>query len=297
MVVYNSNTSANVRVANRIMLALVLIVLFTSFLYALPNQVNYLLTGIVNAILIWLFFRHTIHQFLEDPRFRTKPHWFDALILSVLFVAINLGFYFYYYLLVHLFPDWSKYFSANTSVEDFSNIFAKLSLLFYMGIFNPVSEELVFRGIALKAYEKARSPLFAAIFISCLFSLAHNSWTQLIPAILSAFILTRVVQLKGSWWLGVIAHTSNNVIAFVLSIVLSERAKLPMSLSSVSILGLIIPTTAFVIGIFWLKTMGTEAAIVPYKREKIWTPALIMYVTLNGLLLVSLPYLNYLSTK
>jgi membrane protease YdiL (CAAX protease family) len=297
MTAYNSNISANVRVANRIMLALVLIVLFTSVLYVLPNQVSYLLTAIVSTALIWLLFRHTIHQFLEDPRFRTKPNWLDALILSVLFLAINLGAYFFSYLFSHLFPDWSKYFSANISVEDFSNISTKLSLLFYTGIFAPVSEELVFRGVALKAYEKARSPLFAAIFISCLFSLAHNSWTQLIPAIFSAFILTRAVQLKRSWWLGAIAHMSNNIIVFVLGIVFWERIKGQMSLSSIGILGLIVSTTAFVIGIFWLKTMGTEAPIAPYKREKIWTPALIMYVTLNGLLLVSLPYLNYLSTQ
>jgi membrane protease YdiL (CAAX protease family) len=76
---------------------------------------------------------------------------------------------------------------------------------------------LLYRGLGLRAYEKASSPLFAAVLTAMLFSLFHLNFTQLIFLPFISFITARAIQVLDSWWVGVIFHMLHNGLFFFLT--------------------------------------------------------------------------------
>lgn len=74
-------------------------------------------------------------------------------------------------------------------------------------------EELFFRGVILNAYEHELGRKWGAVFSGLLFGIFHFNPQNLFGPILLGILFAYLVQVTGSIWAGVIAHTANNGIA------------------------------------------------------------------------------------
>lgn len=157
-----------------------------------------------------------------------------------------------------------------------------------MVIIVPLYEEFLYRGIALRAYEKVRSPLFAAAFTAVLFSLFHINWIKFIFFIPSSFITARAVQIFGSWWIAVIVHTVYNGFIFLLNSFTFTNETVtdnPISLMR-SFLGLIIALVAFGLAMYWFNTHAQKTLVIDKKTDRVFTPSLTIFAIICFLLMM-----------
>lgn len=83
-------------------------------------------------------------------------------------------------------------------------------MLFVIGIFGPVSEELVFRGIVYQGYRKSGTA-FQALFLSALlFALMHMNFNQAAYAVVIGLLLVLLVEATGSLWGSILFHVIFN---------------------------------------------------------------------------------------
>lgn len=92
-------------------------------------------------------------------------------------------------------------------------------------------EETLFRGVILNGYETTFGRKWGAIFSGLLFGLFHLNPQNLFGPILLGIMFSLLVQITGSIWAGVIAHTTNNGVAVLIGY-LSNIGKTQMSMDS-----------------------------------------------------------------
>ena len=174
------------------------------------------------------------------------------------------------------------------------NIFNGTLYVLAITIITPLYEEFVFRGLALRAYEKRFSPLFASAFTAMLFALFHGDLVKLIYMIPGFFILARAVQVFESWWLAVIVHVVNNSISLGINwLVLPNEKAIEKSILLTSpiltgFFGLVISLTSFFVAICWLKNNQNKILTSEKNKDKVWTYELIAFTTLSLMLLLGL---------
>ena len=83
-------------------------------------------------------------------------------------------------------------------------------------ILTPFYEELIFRGLALRAYRNARSTLFAVLFTSALFSFIHGSLILTFVFFPSAILFALVVLKTGQLWTVIAVHALGNLVITLL---------------------------------------------------------------------------------
>ncbi len=89
----------------------------------------------------------------------------------------------------------------------------------YICLLGPILEELVFRGVILKALQRHGVP-FAVLFSAFLFALFHQNLVQLfVPTLLGIFLALLAVR-SGSLIPSILAHIANNTVAMLLDMVL-----------------------------------------------------------------------------
>ena len=264
----------SVQTANRILLALLLFPFLSSPLSTLPGGFDLFLETLSTVVLMGLSFRQPIQEFVHDSRFQTPPRLTSAVILAGLDLAMSFGLYIFVVMLLgRIFPDYLEKLQE-PRFDEISGWCNQLLHLLTTIVIAPLYEEFVFRGVVLRAYEKVRSPLFAALLTAILFALFHLNLLQLIVFLPSAFILARAVQRRGSWWLSVICHVVNNGVVFgLIPLIMSKGMKrLPVSFSVLtSITALVIALVAFAIAVSWLRAFATEDQTGINKQEPIWT--------------------------
>lgn len=81
-----------------------------------------------------------------------------------------------------------------------------LLMLFLMGIFGPVCEELLFRGAIYNGYRNSAGPFKAMIFSAFLFALIHMNLNQAMYAFFIGFVLVLLKEATGSIWASIIYH-------------------------------------------------------------------------------------------
>ena len=105
--------------------------------------------------------------------------------------------------------------------------------LLSVGLFVPLCEEIVFRGSILKNLSEKMSIKWAIIIQAILFSAYHMNLVQAFPTLVLGLVTGFAVYYTNSIWSGIIVHILNNLIAIILSNVLS--ANLEMSVISLGI--------------------------------------------------------------
>lgn len=101
-------------------------------------------------------------------------------------------------------------------VADYFAKLIHLDLAGYLavGIAAPILEELIFRGIILKAYLTHYSPTKAIVFSALIFGIAHlNPW-QFAAAFTIGLIIGWVYYYTRSIWPGIFIHFINNSLSF-----------------------------------------------------------------------------------
>ena len=110
--------------------------------------------------------------------------------------------------LVSFINVFSQLFTENTVLSMNKEIMSlpPLLMIFIMGVFGPLCEEFVFRGIIYKGYKKAGSVLGAMLLSSLLFGLMHMNFNQFCYACVLGFFFALLVEITGNLWASSIAH-------------------------------------------------------------------------------------------
>ena len=88
-----------------------------------------------------------------------------------------------------------------------------------------ICEEVMFRGVILRGYEKYGKVL-ALIISSALFSIMHMDIQKMVPIFILALLIGYLVQRTNSIYAGMIAHFINNSISVVVMFVFGYFAKI-----------------------------------------------------------------------
>ena len=123
-------------------------------------------------------------------------------------------------------PDWF--------ISSFSEMYGPSLLLslFTTSILAPLLEELLFRGILMNGLLRQMAPVWAVIWTSVIFALAHlNPW-QGLPAFLMGGLFGWVYYRTGSYWTVVVMHAINNAVTMILGKLIGPEALVRCSVSS-----------------------------------------------------------------
>jgi membrane protease YdiL (CAAX protease family) len=90
-----------------------------------------------------------------------------------------------------------------------------LLILFAGAVIAPLAEEIFFRGLVFRSYLEAKGPLVAYLASSTVFALLHLNLPAFLPIMVLGLVLAGLYRLTGSLLPGVLAHTLNNGLAFL----------------------------------------------------------------------------------
>jgi membrane protease YdiL (CAAX protease family) len=103
-------------------------------------------------------------------------------------------------------------------IQEFFASMVQLNIYGYLtiGIAAPILEELIFRGIVLKAFLKKYEPVKAIMWSAIIFGVAHMNPWQFVPAWLIGIFIGWIYWKTQSIWPGIIIHFINNTFSFAL---------------------------------------------------------------------------------
>ena len=156
----------------------------------------------------------TVIVFLVAKWAIVSRHWLQTRPWFVLFwcVVASLGALVPSMWLQELMPE-----LPNTAEEAFDMIMKDRLGYFVVGLFAPLTEELVFRGAILKALLQWKPNPWVGIVISALlFALVHMNPAQMPHAILVGLLLGWMYYRTDSVIPGVVYHWVNNTVAYVM---------------------------------------------------------------------------------
>ncbi len=90
-------------------------------------------------------------------------------------------------------------------------------LVLFIGLVGPLFEELYYRGVAFRLFERGAGRNVATLATSAFFALAHASPRDWLPLFVVALVLGQARANTGRAWAGVGAHVSFNCSALLLS--------------------------------------------------------------------------------
>jgi membrane protease YdiL (CAAX protease family) len=112
---------------------------------------------------------------------------------------------------------------SNIPMPDFINeAFEELAvspviLILSVAVIAPIYEEIIFRGILLKAMAKKMNKIVALVASALFFALVHMNIPQGINAFLLGLVIGTIYLKTGSIYLSIFAHFINNVMAITAS--------------------------------------------------------------------------------
>ena len=107
----------------------------------------------------------------------------------------------------------SMLFVENTVLQMSSSVLSMSMpvMLFVMGVFGPLSEEIVFRGVVLNGYKRSGNTIWAILLSALLFGLMHMNFNQAAYAIFLGIVMALLVEATGSLWGSAIFHMTVNL--------------------------------------------------------------------------------------
>jgi uncharacterized protein len=221
----------------------------------LPLGLSLGLSFVATALLALMLMRPALIRLLQDSRWRTPPAIWTALGALTLGVIASRG------ILVFVQSV------APQSLGDINQFqtagWDQWALLVAGGLLIPFAEEVAFRGLLMRGYERARGPLFAAVASSLLFAFAHGAPAQVAAILPIAWVLARAHQHSGSLWTGVIMHALNNGVSLLIAVLLSgsklmvqaqEQLKNMSAVPlGIGVAGLLLAAAAMFVATLWLR--------------------------------------------
>ncbi len=242
------------------------------------NQMIPAIVGILQYLL-----RGTADSPLEVLRRHQDISLLNAIGLTVLVFVIEAG------LLNFASAFMPNLYNADiTPFESNANSALELSLtILGVAILVPFYEELIFRGLALKAYRDARSTLFAVLFTSALFGFIHGTLVDAL-VFFPPFVLVALMVIKtGQLWTAIVVHGLGN---FIATLLLHFDIEMSPSMPTAGIVGLVVAATAFWLGFWWLKLPKADMRSGENTEQRsIWTLSLVI-------VLIVVVLFNFLTT-
>ncbi len=125
-------------------------------------------------------------------------------------------------------------------------------MLFHVAVVPAICEELMFRGVILRNFERELPPWVAIVLTGTLFGLYHLRFTQALPLILLGILITWLVWRTGSLWVVVAVHFVNNGASVVFAKFYPEIAFDPAFTESAPPVYLVIAGLIFAPAVFTL---------------------------------------------
>lgn len=156
-------------------------------------------------------------------------------------------------------------YSSNLDVPGPANLGEVLLALLAIAVAPALCEELLFRGVVLKAYSASFSPAVGIIASSVLFGFMHGTPDQLVFAILFGVVLGLAVTITGSLWAGVIIHFLNNAFSVLVPLLFANMenpgpAPLMVQLESLLYWALFLTGLFFLLANITRKRKATQSA-------------------------------------
>ena len=185
---------------------------------------NYITLGIVsNLVLSEMILLVPALVFVFATRTRLvdllsfRPIKISTVLMVVLFTYLSMP-------LVTTINAISMLFSENVVQEMSTDILQMpfLVMVFLMGIFGPVCEEVVFRGIVHSGYRRTGNAIQAMFFSALLFGLMHMNFNQALYAFVIGFLLVLLKEATGSMWGSIVYHVVFNTNTVVMLYITSK---------------------------------------------------------------------------
>ena len=265
----------NVQRANRG----ILIVLLNGVLFALFTDigVNEAVALCLSSVIVLTVLQLLLRRTADSPFALLKRHrgvsWPMILGLLALELVIDSG-------LLNFVSAVLPQFDALLPTETAGTLWELLFSVLAIAIIAPFYEELVFRGVALKAYRDARSALFAVLFTSALFGLVHGSLVLALVIFPSSILFALAVLKTGQLWNVVAVHALGNLTAVLLDYFgIGAASATPPAFG---VVGLVVAAAAFWLGVRWLGFPTAEPRLDRGReRGSVWTRSLVVVLILT----------------
>lgn len=135
-------------------------------------------------------------------------------------VLVGMGLYFLMIVMIQLintlWPGGLREQNVQSLMQADDTLMMRILVIFTMGIFVPIAEELLFRGVLFQSFcNHLRVPM-AMLFTAICFACTHGDLQRLIPFVIGGLILNALCVRHQSVWASAIAHGTWNSIMIVM---------------------------------------------------------------------------------
>ncbi|MGI6036877.1 MAG: CPBP family intramembrane glutamic endopeptidase [Limnochordia bacterium] len=143
--------------------------------------------------------------------------------------------------------------------------------LFIGGLVASIAEEVLFRGYLLRAYE-AFGSLQGVIITGLLFGMFHLSFQNLVPSAFLGIVMGYLVYRTDSLWAGIVAHFTNNMIAFSIAYFSYATGAVhgEVGPQTIMFMGLLAFVSLFLLGALFRRIEGQTAPDSIAEGASIW---------------------------
>jgi arylformamidase len=204
-----------------------------------PQNLIYILQILFYVVLFFAFFNRGLTSQEQKKVLTSDKKTFSLPLMMAPFFIGSLVSVLYGLVIQFLFPSlFESYLGASESIELMIEQagYLQIGMIFLaIVVLAPIVEEILFRGILFNLIAKRKSTLFAMIASSLIFGFLHAE--TMVPTAVIGFVLCFIYYKTGNLYLAMGAHAFNNLIAFVMPLLLAQASE---TSALVSVLGVLL---------------------------------------------------------
>ena len=268
----NYDSSLDVFAVNRILL--VWFLAFSGAYVILPEaDWTDLFVAVGMVCTLWLLTKRGKNRFLSLAGIRKKVNLIAVVGILLLSLLAETG-------LILFFEAFAPQQLDAIALVQTPSTRAFILALLSIGLLTPFIEEYLFRWVMLRAFASVRSPLFAALFSSFLFALAHGSPVYAVIVFPMGFMLALFVLKTRQLGVAVLVHILFNIYALTVTqfLMVPETSTEVLATPLVGVGGLAIALGALLLAILWLGFPSRKAST----RGPLWSASLVLFILINA---------------
>lgn len=204
-----------------------------------PQNLIYILQILFYVVLFFAFFNRGLTSQEQKKVLTSDKKTFSLPLMMAPFFIGSLVSVLYGLVIQFLFPSlFESYLGASESIELMIEQagYLQIGMIFLaIVVLAPIVEEILFRGILFNLIARRKSTLFAMITSSLIFGFLHAE--TMVPTAVIGFVLCFIYHKTGNLYLAMGAHAFNNLIAFVMPLLLAQASE---TSALVSVLGVLL---------------------------------------------------------
>lgn len=204
-----------------------------------PQNLIYILQILFYVVLFFAFFNRGLTSQEQKKVLTSDKKTFSLPLMMAPFFIGSLVSVLYGLVIQFLFPSlFESYLGASESIELMIEQagYLQIGMIFLaIVVLAPIVEEILFRGILFNLIARRKSTLFAMITSSIIFGFLHAE--TMVPTAVIGFVLCFIYHKTGNLYLAMGAHAFNNLIAFVMPLLLAQASE---TSALVSVLGVLL---------------------------------------------------------